>query len=233
MADTLTHVLQYILSKDYQYPLPEPYVELLHAARMPILHAPKGTPLTVSGAPASGVYVLLDGTCSAEKVTPSGRQLSAAAAHPVQVFGLLESISPAYTAYVTTQRCLSDCAYLCIPSAEYLYMLQHSNALCMLNLQFLCRHSLRIMDEDDLLLLHNVRDRILLYLYRSGEGAHFPFKLPVKREAMAQNLNISLRTLFRQLDALHAEGFICIEHGKIVLTQAQHARLRAILADSV
>ena len=101
----------------------------------------------------------------------------------------------------------------------------------MLNLEFLSRHALRIMDENDLLLLHSVRDRILLYLYHSGEGARFPFKLPVKREAMAQNLNISLRTLFRQLDALEADGIICIEHGKIILTQAQHAHLRSLLSD--
>ena len=233
MSDTLIHVLLYILSEDYQYPLPAAYAKILQDAHVPVLHAAKGSSLTVSGAPVSGVYVLLDGSCSAEKITPFGRQLSATASNPVQIFGLLESSSLSYTCYVTTQRCLSDCAYLCIPSEEYLYMLRHSNVLCMLNLQFLSRHVLRIMDENDLLLLPNIRDRILLYLYHSGDGAHFPFRLPVKREAMAQNLNISLRTLFRQLDALEEEGIICIEHGKIILTQAQHTHLRRILADFV
>ena len=88
----------------------------------------------------------------------------------------------------------------------------------------------RILAENEPLLLNNTKDKLLLQLYQySINQTHFPVRIKLKKEELANILNISLRTLYRQLDLLYQEGILSSYHGKIMITEEQFHNIRTHL----
>lgn len=229
MSENFRKIIQYITSPEYQYPSTEEFIEMLHNEQLKIEYSEKNDLLISNEMPSKNIYILLDGYCCTEKYSPSGKLLKSIAAGPVQIYGLFEAVHPTLTKHTATIRCLSPCAYIRISNKRYIDSLLADPAFGWINIQYLSSFINQVLTENDSLLLNDTQDKLLLQLYQHCAGNHFPAIIKMKKEELAQILNISLRTLYRQLDILYEKGLISSSKGKILVTEKQYRQIDEIL----
>ena len=229
MSVNFRKIIQYITSSEYHYPLSSEFLELLHNEDLKIEFADKNELLISNEMPSNYIYLLLDGYCRTEKYSASGKLLKSVAAGPIQIYGLFEAVHPTLTQHTATIRCITACAYIRILNKRYIDELLADPIFGWINIQYLSSFINQVLTENDSLLLNNTRDKLLLQLYQYCPGTRFPTILKVKKEELAQILNISLRTLYRQLDFLYSEGLISSSRGNILITEMQYQKIQEIL----
>ncbi len=177
--------------------------------------------LVQPGKEVTAIIILLEGRCCIEKYGPQGNLMIDMQIVPVQYFGLFEAIGgvPWHTAAI---RCLTDCTYLMIPSQTYIECMRTDTEWMWHSLCYLSDFIYRTLEQNEELMMNDARSNILRWLYRYGEKNDFPQVVNVKKEDLARELNIHLRTLYRKLDGLYGEGLISARHGKIQITRDQY-----------
>lgn len=231
MSVNFRKIIQYITSPDYCYPLSDDFIDLLHYEHLRIEYADKNDLLISNEMSLNNIYVLLDGYCCTEKYSPSGKLLKSIDAGPIQLYGLFEAVHPSLTQHTASIRCISSCAYIRISNQRYIEELLADPILGWINIQYLSAFINQVLTENDTLLLNNTRDKLLLQLYQYCSGTQFPIIIKAKKEELAQILNISLRTLYRQLDYLYQEGLLSSSKGKILITEEQYHKIEIILSE--
>lgn len=231
MSENFQKIIQHITSPAYRYPLSQELIELLHSEHLKIEYADENDLLISNEMPSCNIYLLLDGCCCTEKYSPSGKLLKSIAAGPVQIYGLFEAVHPILTLHTATIRCISSCAYIRIPNQRYIDELLADPAFAWINIQYLSSFINQVLTDNDGLLLNNTREQLLLQLYRYCPNHHFPVIVKIKKEELAQILNVSLRTLYRQLNALYEEGLLASSRGKILITEEQYNKIQTILSE--
>lgn len=181
----------------------------------------KGTYMFRIYEPLKFVYILLEGNCGVEKYKTSGAVVTDNARRPLQMFGLFEGLSD-ITYHTVTMRCMTDCTYISVPKDLFLGVL-HSNPKWMwMIMQFLSSFIADYIDSSDLLILNDPEARLLSKLYSYCIGKKFPVTVQYKKEELARDLNMNLRTMYRYLDRFYQTGVIDRWKGKIVISQKQH-----------
>ena len=92
-------------------------------------------------------------------------------------------------------------------------------------LRYLASFTQRTLTHNDLLLMNDIRRNILFNVYQQCENQTFPVTLNAKKEELARELNMNLRTLYRHLDRLYKENLLTPVHGKITISQKQYAQI--------
>ena len=231
MSVNFRKIIQYVTSPQYRYPLSKEFIEILDNEHLKIDYADKNDLLISNEMPSNNIYLLLDGYCCTEKYSPSGKMLKSIAAGPIQIYGLFEAVHPTLTKHTATIRCITSCAYIRITNQKYIDELLADPIFGWINIQYLSSFINQVLTENDGLLLNNTRDKLLLQLYQYCPNSHFPVIVKTKKENLAQILNISLRTLYRQLDALYKEGLLSSKKGKILITEEQYYKIQTILSE--
>ena len=180
--------------------------------------------------PLEYIYILLDGTCSTEKYNHGGRLFTDSNRVAMQIFGLVEALTD-FDYHTVSMRCVTDCVYTRIPLDVYLDIIQSDPSLMMMSMQFLCIFFKEHIQTTDRLMLDTPRRSILSRLYHYCTGLPFPVTIQIKKEELAQDLNMNLRTLYRQLDKLYGENLVSTQRGKIHITKEQFERIEAELSD--
>lgn len=230
MSSNLKEIIQYVSCSEYKSPIDKKLRRLLKKANLKINYANKNDLLIENEMPSNYVYVLIDGYCCSEKYSPDGKLLTSSAIGAVEVFGLYEVAHPTFEHHTATIRCISPCAYIRIPKQRYVEEALSDAEFAWISAQHLSLLTERILAENEPLLLNNTKDKLLLQLYQySINQTHFPVIIKLKKEELANILNISLRTLYRQLDFLYQEDFLSSYHGKIMITEEQFHNIRAHL----
>ena len=189
-----------------------------------LISLPVGREFITRGMPARYVHILLEGTCGIEKHSDAGMELTDIKRVPIQYFGLFEAVSGLDT-HTATLRTMTPCKILRIPSAHYLRLIRRDSALMWLALLWLANFTKEMLARDDELLLNDSRRNILLWIYRYGAENGFPARLPIRKEELAHELNLNLRTLYRKLDELYAEDLLGRDRGKIAISPEQYQRI--------
>lgn len=178
--------------------------------------------------PLDYVYILLEGNCCVEKYKQSGAVVTDNTRYPLQMFGLFEGLA-GIQYYSTTMRCVSDCVYIQTPIESYMYLLRSDPKLMWMTMQFLSSFLADYIDSSDLLILSDPRYIILSKLYRYCLGKTFPVTVHYKKEDLARDLNLNLRTMYRYLDQYYKSGLLSSKKGKIMITQEQHKAIGEFL----
>lgn len=178
--------------------------------------------------PLDFVYILLEGNCCVEKYKQSGAVVTDNTRHPLQMFGLFEGLA-GIRHYSTTMRCATDCVYIQAPIDTFLYLLKSDQKLMWLTMQFLSSFLSDYIDFSDLLILNDPKHVILSRLYQYCLGKEFPVTVHYKKEDLARDLNLNLRTMYRYLDQYYKTGVLSTQKGKIVVSEEQHLRIGKIL----
>ena len=148
----------------------------------------------------------------------------------MQIFGMVEALTD-FDYHTVSVKCVTDCVYTKIPLDQYLSIIQSDPALMMMSMQYLCIFFQEHVQTTDQLMLDTPRRSILSRLVTYCTGLSFPVTVHIKKEQLAQDLNMNLRTLYRQLDKLYEENTVSSHKGKICINKDQYQRIRDELAD--
>lgn len=184
-------------------------------------HKEKGAYMFRIYEPLKFVYILLEGNCGVEKYKASGAVVTDNARRPLQMFGLFEGLSD-ISYHTVTMRCITDCTYISVPKDMLFGMLHTDAKLMWMIMQFLSSFIAEYIDSSDLLILNDPEARLLSKLYRYCIGKNFPVTVRYRKEELARDLNMNLRTLYRYLDKFYQKGILGRWRGKIVISQEQH-----------
>lgn len=142
---------------------------------------------------------------------------------PLDIMGLIEYLNdiPYYTGYVVAE---TSCTVLRIPVTQYGSIIRQDSALCFETLRVLGRVTQSNMDRAETSSIFHPKDRLGHFLYLSSQN-HSRYVCPLTRKELASQLFINLRTLYRYLSALEDEGYLILNHGKIVIESKQFEKL--------
>lgn len=185
----------------------------------------KHTYLAIENQPFTGLGILLTGEASVVKETMSGARIILTMLQAGNLFGEMIAFSakPCWPASVVAQ---TDCSALFIPPQKIVGECAHACP----GHQQLIRNLLGILSEKAILLnrkveylsLKSLRSKIATYLLeqqkRSGKTI---FLLPLKRNDLADFLNVSRTALSREMGRMRDEGLIEFYRSSIKLLQPE------------
>ena len=185
----------------------------------------KGSTVVKAGANLNCVHILVRGACCISKTASDGRTVLSATYEGKTVFGLCEHLCGSVqfddTVVATGQSCVMSISIPlfaeCMNSSPVL-----QNAL----MKSLAMYVRSTIAHSDRLSTHNNSENLLLYLNEKCKDGTFPKIITVGKKQIAEELNMNLRTLYRQLDALVDQGFIGRNQGKIVISEHQYIKMK-------
>jgi CRP-like cAMP-binding protein len=171
------------------------------------------------------ILVLVKGTCKVLNHGSDGRVVMAGEVKAPQIFGLYEILNgiDRHTADVETE---TEC--ICFSVAPRLYREQYETSMEVLKFSshFLATFINRLLTRSDRMTLNTDRQNLLLYCLDACKYERFPTIIAVRKETMAAELNMNLRTLYRKIGQLRDEGLIGNHKGKIRIDRAQYDEMR-------
>ncbi|HCG64159.1 MAG: hypothetical protein A2Y31_00130 [Spirochaetes bacterium GWC2_52_13] len=171
------------------------------------------------------ILVLVKGTCRVLNHGSDGRVVMAGEVEAPQIFGLYEILNGMdhHTADVETE---TEC--ICFSVAPRLYREQYETSMEVLKFSshFLATFIDRLLARSDRMTLNTDRQNLLLYCLDACKYERFPTVIVVRKETMAAELNMNLRTLYRKISQLRDEGLIGNHKGKIRIDREQYDTMK-------
>lgn len=192
-------------------------------------HFKAGTYLFHMYQPTEYLYILLEGQCCTEKYKSSGDIFTDNTRYPLQMFGLFEALVGS-NYHSVTMKALTDCVCAKIPIDTYLVYIRSRPDFMWMTMKFMASFMTDYFEIYDYMLLHNPKFNVLSKLYRYCIGKSFPVTIPFKKEDLARDLNLNLRTLYRYLDQMYEDGYLSSSKGKIMITAQQHQKIGELLS---
>ena len=180
--------------------------------------------------PIQYLYILLDGTCCAEKYNHDGQIFTDSTRDALQIFSMMEAVTNQRN-HTVSMRCLTDCVYAKIPVPQFLDAIKAEPDLMMMTVQMMCVFFLEHLQNTDRLILNSPRLTILSKLHQYCCNRTFPVTVHMSKEALAQDLHMNLRTLYRHLDKLYEEQVITSHRGKTSISKEQFQHIEHELFD--
>ena len=233
----LRTIYNYIQSYDghiqdvYKRPLPAPLIDELRRIAPRLMGRKKAnTYLFYVFEPIQYIYILLDGTCCSEKYNHDGQIFTDSTRDALQIFSMMEAVTNQRN-HTVSMKCLTDCVYAKIPVSQYMQAVQEDPELMMMSVQLMCVFFLEHLQNTDRLILNSPRLSILSKLHQYCADHTFPVIVQIKKEELAQDLHMNLRTLYRHLDRLYEDRILSSHKGKISITYEQFQLIEAELYD--
>lgn len=180
--------------------------------------------------PIRFITLLLDGKCCVEKYSHSGQLFTDTTREALQIFGVLEStVMDKY--HTVSMKCMTDCVIAKIPVPYFMQVIRSEPELMLMSMQHLCYLFLDNVGNADQLMLDTPRRSILTKLYHYCQDQTFPVIVANKKEELAQDLNMNLRTLYRHLEKLYDSGLLSSHRGKISISRTQYQMIEDELFD--
>ncbi|MEG2097347.1 MAG: Crp/Fnr family transcriptional regulator [Pseudoflavonifractor sp.] len=190
-----------------------------------------GQPIIHAGQTIRRIYLLVEGGCYIFKYSAEGKSLLAGAKQQPQIFGLYESLS-GKKSYAATVEAVGSCRLLELPVDWFLARLRAEEEVMWAVLQHLAGFVDETLEDRDKLAMNTRGQNLLLYCYEHCRGKDFPVTLREDKSLLAEELNMNLRTLYRQLARLRAEKLIGSDRGKITVNARQYKEIqRRLLAE--
>lgn len=171
------------------------------------------------------ILILLDGSCKIVKHSNDGRAVLAGTVQAPQIFGLFEMLNnlDIHTADI---ECVTDC--ICFSISPKLYRKQYESNIEVMKYssRFLAYFIYRLLDRSDRITLYSDYQNLLLYCLDACRGELFPVVLTVRKETLASELNMNLRTLYRKIKQMRDEGLIESQKGKIYIDRNQYKMIK-------
>jgi CRP-like cAMP-binding protein len=122
-------------------------------------------------------------------------------------------------------QCVTACLVLEAEANKALTCLKIRPKAAFGAMRFLAMFTDDLLSRSNRLTMNSKRESLLLYFYAASSGKQLPARLSIKKDELDEQLNLNLRTLYRQLDELEAGGFLHRIHGKIEIDAACRAQI--------
>ncbi|ETA81427.1 Crp/Fnr family transcriptional regulator [Youngiibacter fragilis] len=223
--EKLARLLEAVMSRDIKVKLDKTFLNTVAYEDIQFIWFEKGEYLSYIGAPVERLMVLIEGQVSVFKYSSGGMSIRSGISEAPQIYGLYESLTGTKGHGVTLQaETRAHCAV--IRPAFFLRAIRNNHEIALAALSFLARFTARMLDRTDQLTLNTPYENLIIFLFENCSGKLLPHVIEANKAEIAELMNISSRTLYRQLEQLEEEGLIKRSHGKIVVTGSAFQRLR-------
>lgn len=172
----------------------------------------KNENITIEGEPFKGIGVILKGEAAITRESPSGSRIILEIAGPSKMFGEIAAFS-GRKVWPATVAAQSECTVMFLPPEK---ILSDCEKLC-LSHKMLVNNMLGIVSDRAFMLnrkveyltMKNIKERLSYYLldqYRTLGSS--TFMMPMKRNELADFLNVSRPSLSREMCKMRDEGLI-------------------------
>lgn len=183
--------------------------------------------------PLKDMYFLLSGYVSVLNQIDWNDDNIIDSLEPLDILGFIEYLNggDSYTSYVVAD---SKCILYRIPIKTFAKIIQENVALCYKTLIAFSHITSHNMNRAEVKSLFHSRDVVGHYLYNQAKQSDsLPFICPLTRSTLADRLHINLRTLYRHIDHMKANEFLCLRGGKIVVEEEHFEHLKQRYGDVV
>lgn len=188
--------------------------------------------LIEAGERCSNIYIILSGKVTGIEWPMAGRPYFFKDYGPGDFFGEIEYFADLLN-YRISVVTVTRCRVLIIPVKYYMEWLQSdAEALYLRTKENMRRLISQTADARKYLFIES-RERLMMHLIRKYEQ-----KLPLKkvlelrqsREQLSEEIGFSVKTLNRNIKKLEKEELICLQKGKIIITEAGYLKMKQQVA---
>jgi cAMP-binding proteins - catabolite gene activator and regulatory subunit of cAMP-dependent protein kinases len=188
--------------------------------------------LIEAGERCSNIYIILSGKVTGIEWPMTGRPYFFKDYGPGDFFGEIEYFADLLN-YRISVVTVTRCRVLIIPVKYYMEWLQSdAEALYLRTKENMRRLISQTADARKYLFIES-RERLMMHLIRKYEQ-----KLPLKkvlelkqsREQLSEEIGFSVETLNRNIKKLEKEELICLQKGKIIITEAGYLKMKQQVA---
>jgi cAMP-binding proteins - catabolite gene activator and regulatory subunit of cAMP-dependent protein kinases len=188
----------------------------------------KNENITIEGEPFEGIGVMLKGEAAITRESPSGSRVILEIAGPSRMFGEIAAFS-GRKVWPATVAAQGDCTVMFLPPEK---ILSNCEKLC-LSHKTLVNNMLRIVSDRAFMLnkkveyltMKNIREKLSSYLldqYRVHGSS--TFMMPMKRNELADFLNVSRPSLSREMCKMRDEGLIEFHRSSIRIRDLENLK---------
>ena len=192
-----------------------------------IQRVPKYGYITQDEYAVTKVYYVIKGVYSVARISEKGKINILAKRHAPQFIGIDSAVTQKKISTATTQA-LEDCVVLIINQNYFVRCLRENGDFAVEIVRNLTSKLRNSSKRSDRLLFSSSKEQLLYYIYRYclehvQKGP--VFKIAEKKEDIADEIGISVRTLYRAMNLLKEEDAISIRDGYIFVTQKQYEQI--------
>lgn len=139
------------------------------------------------------------------------------------ILGLVEYLNNIdyYTAFVVAK---TRCVMFRILVSDFVQIIKTDASLCYPTLVIMGKITDSNMNHAERHKTFHPKDILGHYLYLRA-SSHLPYTCPLTRNALAEELHINLRTLYRHIDDMEKKGYLTLRKGKIVIEEEHLEKL--------
>lgn len=224
MCNNTTKILEMILDQTYSENPLDSFRNLVPASQLIVLN--RNDILINQHDPLKDMYFLLSGHMSVLNQIDWSDDNTIDSLEPLDIIGFIEYLNniDSYTSYVVAD---SKCILYRMPIKDFAKLIQTNATLCYKTLLVFAKITESNMNRAEIHSLFHAKDVLGHFLYLQAEKSDsFPFICSMTRSMIADKLHINLRTLYRYIDSMKANGFLCLKGGKIVITEEHFKNLK-------
>ncbi len=193
--------------------------QLLHCLQPIVRQGKKNEFLTIAGNPLEGIGVLVAGSLVVTKENARGKRMVLTYIQPGEMFGEIAAFSGngLWPATVAAQE---DSVVLFLPPSKIIggcKQVCESHRFLTLNmLKIISNKALNLNKRIEYMALSSLREKIGLYLWEEFQkNGSLTFVLPLKRNELAEFLNVTRPALSREMGRMRDEGIIDFHQASI------------------
>lgn len=187
----------------------------------------KGTQYITNDTSVRNICLLLSGKCHAINYTVDGKAVVVNSMSSVQLLGIYELFN-GIKSYSSSVKTITKCYFIEVPVSEFESLVHTDLNFANIVIKYMAKFVNDCVHKNYMGTMNNSIQNFVIYLYNLCSGKTLPYKIKTNRKTMASELNVSLRTIYRNIDELKDDGIISINSGKIVISEEQFDTLKNI-----
>jgi CRP/FNR family transcriptional regulator, cyclic AMP receptor protein len=200
---------------------PEAFDQLCRYAKHSTLK--RGATIFSKGEPGNSLIAVISGTVKISVSSADGRSAILNLIGAGEIFGevaVLDGLG-ARTADATAN---TNCEIFVIDRREFVPFVRSQPALAMKFIELLCRRLRRTSDQVEDVILQNLPGRLASALLRLTENKPGGRTIAITQQEISEMVGMSRESINKQLRAWAARGWVRLEHGAIVVLNAEMLR---------
>lgn len=201
---------------------------------MRIRIVPKDQMISYSVKPAPYVYYVMQGSYFHYRVSKQGKNNFLSAENAPQWMGI-DKVIDSECANITGDKALKECVVLDIKADYFEKCIESDGKFARYIIENLLQKMAKISLRSDRLLFSNAKEHLMFYILeywdRNNKNSDV-CRVDVKNEYIAEEIGVTTRTLYRNLNILKDENLIAVKKGTIVVNSSQIEEIRKILLEN-
>ena len=186
---------------------------------------PPKHPIVQKGEPADHIYLLTQGSVRVMNEFASGHRYSFAKMAAPNIIGEYEILSE-HNEIASTNETISECTVISMPRRIFIDWIRSDATLGLLLARIIAEKGWDSSDKQGMVKYLSGEAKLKSYFVSiMQETIDDPHLIREDRQRIADEIGTSVKTVNRSIQKLKEAGLLDLKHGKVLMTQAQAAKL--------